>query len=76
MRVCDDDELRQSSVIFLLADADEHRWIFEKLAMVAQSSNAERFGFDLSGFFQELQLAQYMWQEQAFIGNVRYKMAV
>ena len=53
-----DDELRQSSVMFLSAD-DAHRWIFDKLAMVAQSANMERYRFDLSGFFQELQLAEY-----------------
>ena len=53
-----DEELRRSSLIFLDA-ADQHRWIFDKLANVAEIANGQRYGFDLTGFYQELQLAEY-----------------
>lgn len=53
-----DDELRQSSVMFL-DDTEEMQWIYEKLKMVAISANNERFWFDLLGFHQELQLTRY-----------------
>ena len=53
-----DDALRKSSVMFLKPDG-EHRWIYEKLAMVAAQCNYQRYGFDLAGFTQELQLTEY-----------------
>ncbi len=52
------DELRKSSVFFLESD-EKNKWIYEKLGMLAQKSNYERYAFDLSGFAQELQLTQY-----------------
>lgn len=53
-----DDTLRQSSVLFLRPDP-QHEWIYQKLGMIAGQSNFERFGFDLLGFYQALQLAEY-----------------
>ena len=53
-----DDELRQSSVMFL-DDSQEMQWIYEKLKMIAISANQERYWFDLLGFHQELQLTRY-----------------
>ncbi|MGE3802511.1 MAG: 2OG-Fe(II) oxygenase [Candidatus Kapaibacterium sp.] len=53
-----DETLRKSSVIFL-PSGGEYNWIYEKLAMVAQQCNFQRFGFDLIGFAQELQLTEY-----------------
>ncbi|MEQ9261558.1 MAG: 2OG-Fe(II) oxygenase [Owenweeksia sp.] len=51
-------DLRKSSVMFLEAGDDEE-WLYQKLMQLALVSNSERFWFDLSGFFQELQLTQY-----------------
>lgn len=53
-----DDTLRQSSVMFLSA-APEHEWIYQKLAMLAGQCNYERYAFDILGFQQALQLAEY-----------------
>lgn len=53
-----DEDLRLSSVIFLEPTA-QNDWIYKKLGMIAAQCNAERFGFDLYGFYQELQLTQY-----------------
>jgi len=53
-----DEDLRLSSVMFLEPTA-ENTWIYNKLGMIAMQCNAERFGFDLYGFRQELQLTRY-----------------
>lgn len=53
-----DESLRKSSLVFLPPDPESH-WIFSKLEMVAQQSNYERFGFDVTGFHELLQLAEY-----------------
>ena len=53
-----DDQLRQSSVMFI-DNIPENNWIYSKLASIAISSNNERYWFDLLGFHQELQLTRY-----------------
>ena len=53
-----DDSLRKSSVMFL-PPGEHHEWIYQKLAMVAQQSNYQRYGFDLVGFAEDLQLTEY-----------------
>jgi PKHD-type hydroxylase len=52
------EELRKSSVMHLDYKKD-HEWLFERLATAAQKTNAERYGFDLSGFQQGMQLTRY-----------------
>jgi PKHD-type hydroxylase len=52
------DELRQSTVHFL-ENNETHQWIYDRLSMLAQTTNAQRFGFELNGFYQELQLTRY-----------------
>lgn len=52
------DELRKSSVMFI-DDTPEFKWIYDRLAGIAMSSNNERYWFDLLGFHQELQLTRY-----------------
>lgn len=54
----EDGTLRQSSVIFL-RNNDGHGWIYEKLATVAQQANYQFYGFDIQGFAEPLQLAEY-----------------
>lgn len=53
------DELRKSSVMWI-DDKPEHKWIYDKLAGLAMTCNNERYWFDLLGFHEELQLAQYV----------------
>jgi len=53
-----DDKLRQSSVMFI-DHIEAHQWIYSKLADLAIMTNNERYGFDLLGFHQELQLTRY-----------------
>ena len=52
------DDLRKSSVIFLPPD-EEHQWAYDRLGMLCLQCNQQRFNFDLMGFYQELQLAEY-----------------
>lgn len=52
------DDLRKTS-IFGLENTPEHRFLFEKLAMYAVQCNNERYGFDVHGFMEPLQLMTY-----------------
>lgn len=51
-------ELRKSSVMFL-EPSDKTQWIYERIAGLGSSCNAERYGFEIQGFLQELQLTNY-----------------
>jgi len=52
------DQVRRSELNWLDKDS-ERAWIFERLAHVAASLNAQYFGFDLTGFGEALQLTNY-----------------
>ena len=52
------DELRQSSVMFI-DNNEDNNWIYRKLASLAINCNNEKYWFDLLGFHQELQLTRY-----------------
>lgn len=52
------DKIRRSELNWLNKDP-ECAWVFEKLAHVAASLNADYFGFDLTGFSEPLQLTNY-----------------
>lgn len=52
------DDLRKSSVIFLPPN-EEHQWAYDKLGMLCMQCNAQRYQFNVNGFYQELQLAEY-----------------
>ena len=54
----ENDTLRKSSVMFL-HNNEEHNWIYEKIAGVAQHANYQFYGFDLQGIAEPLQLAEY-----------------
>jgi PKHD-type hydroxylase len=50
--------IRRSELNWLHKDS-ECAWVFEKLAHVAASLNADYFGFELTGFGEPLQLTNY-----------------
>ena len=52
------DNVRRSELNWL-HKSPECAWVFEKLAHVASSLNADYFGFDLTGFGEDLQLTNY-----------------
>jgi len=51
-------EKRRSNVSWI-NNVPETNWIYEKLAIIASSLNAEFFRFDLTGFGEPLQLSSY-----------------
>jgi len=52
------DEIRRSELNWLHKDS-ECAWVFERLAHVAATLNAEHFGFELTGFGEAIQLTNY-----------------
>jgi len=56
-------EIRRSEVNWLKKDR-ECEWVFERLAHVVASLNASYFGFDLTGFAEDLQLTNYHESKQ------------
>ena len=52
------DNIRRSELNWLQKNS-ECAWVFEKLAHVASSLNADYFGFELTGFGEALQLTNY-----------------
>ena len=63
-----DAEVRRSEVSWLIKDLDTS-WVFEVLSTVVLKLNADHFGFDLTGFGEPLQLANYREEVQ---GNYRW----
>lgn len=59
--------IRRSKISWL-NNTDEHRWVFEKLAHVASSLNAQFYRFDLTGFGEALQLTNYDQSEHGMYG--------
>lgn len=55
----DDTENMRRSTVQFLKNSEENRWIYDKLAMIVQQCNMQYFGFDLSGFKEQLQLTHY-----------------
>lgn len=51
-------EKRQSRVQWLKYD-EETSWLFEKLSQIAFNCNEARYGFQLNGFLEALQLTEY-----------------
>ncbi len=52
------DDLRKSSVVFLEPSEETH-WLYERIANLGTNLNIQRYGFELQGFLQPLQLIQY-----------------
>jgi PKHD-type hydroxylase len=59
--------IRRSQISWL-NKTPETAWVFEKLAHVASSLNAEYYRFDLTGFGEALQLANYTQSEHGMYG--------
>jgi len=60
-------QIRRSNVSWLSKDASS-AWVFEKLAHVASTLNAENFRFDLTGFGEALQMTHYDQSEHGMYG--------
>ena len=52
------DELRQSSVMFL-EPSEKTQWIYDRIGTLGCQCNAQMYRYDLNGFMQELQLTNY-----------------
>lgn len=52
------EELRKSAVI-PVTSSKEHNWIFDRISALALQANFERYGFDVLGIYEPLQLAEY-----------------
>jgi PKHD-type hydroxylase len=59
--------VRRSQVSWLGNNADT-KWIFERLAFVVSTLNAQHFNFDLTGFGEALQLTNYDQSENGMYG--------
>jgi PKHD-type hydroxylase len=62
-----DANIRRSQVSWLSKNTDT-AWVFEKLAHVASSLNAQYYGFDLTGFGEALQLTNYNGDQDGMYG--------
>ncbi|MEZ4934587.1 MAG: hypothetical protein R2788_20980 [Saprospiraceae bacterium] len=52
------ENLWKSSIIGLPPD-EEHQWAFDRLGMLCLQCNQQRYNFELKGFYENLQLAEY-----------------
>ncbi len=53
-----EDSLRKSSIIGLEPE-EKYNWLFERLTNLAHQCNNQMYYFNLSGFYEPLQLAEY-----------------
>lgn len=60
-------KIRRSKVSWI-NNAQDTRWIFEKLAHVASSLNSQFYRFDLTGFGESLQLTNYDQSDHGMYG--------
>jgi len=70
-----DDEIRRSRTAWIPPD-DDSWWIYDKLGVIAERAN-RRYGFDLTGFGEDLQFtvydepgAFYSWHQDGLDGEV------
>ena len=54
-----EEQLRKSSVM-AVTPSQKTQWIFDRMTMIALQCNNERYGFSLNGFYEPLQLAEYV----------------
>jgi PKHD-type hydroxylase len=59
--------IRRSQISWISNQSDT-RWIFQKLGVAASKLNSEWFGFDLTGFGEQLQLTHYDQSENGMYG--------
>jgi len=60
-------KIRRSQISWLNKNQD-NAWVFEKLAHIAASLNAQYYRFDLTGFGEPFQLTNYDQSEQGMYG--------
>lgn len=60
-------EVRRSDLNWM-PNTQETQWVFEKLAHVVSSLNAQFFRFDLAGFGEQIQLTNYDSSEHGMYG--------
>ncbi|MEL6865931.1 MAG: 2OG-Fe(II) oxygenase [Bacteroidota bacterium] len=53
-----DDSIRKSSVIGINYERNHH-WIYDRLTQLAKGANQQHYHFDMVGFHEPLQLAEY-----------------
>ncbi len=72
------EDLRKSSVVFLEPDPKTH-WIYERIAALGTQTNAQRYGLELNGFLQSLQLTRYQkddffeWHMDFHAGEISHR---
>lgn len=59
-------ELRRSQVQWI--NPREHAWVFDRLAHVVSTLNAQHYNFDLTGFGEDIQLTNYKAEQQGTYG--------
>ena len=52
------EDIRKSAVIPVQPN-EHHNWIFDRLSAFASQANAEKYGFDILGIYEPLQLVEY-----------------
>ena len=62
-----DPNIRRSGLHWM-PNNNETQWVFETLGHVVSSLNAQFFGFDLTGFGEQIQLTNYDESEQGMYG--------
>ena len=62
------DKMVRRSQVSWIQKTQETAWVFEKLAQVASSLNAQYYNFDLTGFGEGLQLTNYNQSENGMYG--------
>ena len=60
-------EVRRSNINWM-ANENETKWVFERLAHVVSSLNAQFFRFELTGFGEQIQLTNYDSSEHGMYG--------
>jgi PKHD-type hydroxylase len=60
-------QIRRSQISWMHKNQD-NSWVFERLAHITSSLNAENFRFDLTGFGEPLQLTNYDQSEHGMYG--------
>lgn len=60
-------DVRRSQVSWL-ANSQDTKWVFDRLANVVSQLNAQYFCFDLTGFGEQLQLTNYEQSENGMYG--------
>ena len=53
------DDYRKSKLSFITPDIPELQWFYQKLSSLAMACNNERYLYDIHGFYEPLQLAEY-----------------